>query len=217
MNTPNSPLKKALDAAAISAFAAMCVSGLILRNALPASALDAGMTASPLMPRWLGLSNGDWASLNNAALTLLLFLLLPNIFWGWGCIAKIVGKGNGEGSGTRAAVGIVALITLIAGCFTGFSMSGPAGFVAPPPNVVPILGQGSDDAIVSLSLDEADRRLGIPMEFLRSRLHLPANVSTTAKMSTLMEAYKFTPEDVRRAVIEHRSTLQLDIPEPPTN
>lgn len=211
--TDNSPLKKALDAAAVSAFAMFCASALAVRSSILPSARAFGVSTIPFEPGFFGMTSGGWTVIHDATFTLLLVLLLPNLFWGWSWLAGWFGPAKEPRSATRAALGLVAAITLVASFFTGFRSTLPSGFIPAPGNAVPLLGEDSDAIIATLSLAEAEKRLGVPLEFLRSNLRLPANVSTSEPFSELMKKYPFGINDVRQVALAHLADQQISAPE----
>ena len=204
-------MKKALDAAAIVALAFVCLSGVVLHNSpLPAGA--AMITAfGALNPLLFGLSQLEWTSINHQAEVLFLVLLLPNLFWGWGALCWIVRRGERGGSFSRAFLGVISGVTLIALLIS--SMRFGHGVVPVlPDEAVPLLGGQSDERIGALSLDKIEHETGVPSEYMRANLGLPLGVDQTAPLSSLMPRYRFTAEGVRSVIIMHRMGKTLPVP-----
>lgn len=210
MNEPFATFRKAFDAAAIAALAVVAVSGVVLRAAQTPFARAIGLPMSPLMPLAWGLRSGTWATIHDRSSIIFIFLLLPNLAWSWGVLRWLFRRGPRTGSLSRAAVGMIALISVVLRLTSGLHLGSVTANV--PPQAVPLLGDESDARLAQLSLHDIEGRLGVPADYMRINLGLPTDVDTGTPVSELMNKYHFTLQNVRGVLLMHRMNAKLQLP-----
>lgn len=154
------------------------------------------------MPLFFGIQAGTWSLLHDRSSFLFILLLLPNLFWSRDVYRWILRRGPRTGSLSRAAVGLIAVLSGGIWLMTGFHSGLPA--LEAPSQAIPLIGPGSDARLGELSLHEMEGRLGVPADYLRVNLGLPPDVDTGLPVNELMKTYHFTIENVRDVLLMHR-------------
>jgi hypothetical protein len=113
-----------------------------------------------------------------------------------------------------AVVGVAVLVVVGATAIAALRLAAlrsEAGWRPPPPSVAappPPLGGSAPVAFrrvtATMSLDSVASAGGVPVVRLIEALHLPAGVSRTAPLRTLMHRHGFTLRDVERVVEDDR-------------
>ena len=213
MNEPSDPIRKAFDTAAMTALAVVCVSGAVLRSAESSFARSMGVPLSPIRPLLFGVPTATWATWHDKASLVFIILLLPNLIWARGLFKWLLRRGERSGSFSRAAVGLIALVTA-GGWLAGSIRHRLSGGAGTPQQVVSLLGEDSDEKLLGLSLQDIQGRMDVPAEYMRVNLGLPTDVNTTVPLAELMKKYSFNLREVRGVIFMHRMNSKAPISAP---
>jgi hypothetical protein len=204
-----------IDVIAFLLFVALAVSGFIMRYVLPPGSGGAGgghgrgAADHGVLTLW-GLTRHDWGGIHFWISIAFLAVLALHVLLHWKWLKGIIRGREQEFSGARLGVGIAAL-TLLAGVVA-------APFLWPVQAVprselqrqqtagtVPDGDAHSAEEIRgSMSLLEVEEVTGVPIEYVMSKLGLPANVDKTEQLGRLRRAHGFQMEELREAVETYR-------------
>jgi hypothetical protein len=185
-----------IDIVAFIGFVALTTTGVLMRYILPPG-------SGHYSTIW-GLDRHEWGGIH-FWISLGFFLILAfHLVTHWRWIVSVVKGKPREGSGMRAGLGIVGLVTVIA--------------LAASPLVAPVARDtgrtgGSllsshkyEDLAIrgSTTLAEIERASGVPAAHIVRSLGLPASTSPGEQLGQLKRAYGFEIDDVREIVKRYR-------------
>jgi hypothetical protein len=183
-----------VDSVAFIGFIFLAASGIIMYYLLPPGT---GHSASI----W-GMSRHDWGAVHFWISVGFLAAMAFHLFLHWRWIVNVwKGQKRAEG-GSRAAVGLVSLLALLA--------------IAIAPMVSPVEQTGTkqvqtetqegEEATIrgSMTLQEVSDLTGVPADFILRELGLPDNIAPRKKLGQLKQEYGVEVNDVRRVVAEYQ-------------
>jgi hypothetical protein len=206
-----------VDSLILSIMLAMVGTGLVIRYVLPPGSGGRGVGSGLVL--W-GLDRHDWGGLHFWLAVALVALLVLHValHWRWvsGFVRRRLVGGARAGRASRRTetifgVGFVGLLVVLTLSFwwlseASVSRVGPGGERAgrATRSEVGRGHTGGEEIRGSMTLAEASRAAGIPVEALRETLGLPAGVAGSERLGRLKRRYSFEMEDVREAVATHR-------------
>lgn len=185
-----------VDALGFISFVFLTSTGVILYYILPA-----GIGRSSTI--WT-LDRHEWGSIHfYIALIFLIILSLHVVLhWKW-IVCMLKGKPRSP-SGSKAVLGIVGLLALIAiaaaPLLTPVEVAGTGG----SQKIHTSEKEGSHVRIEgSMTLGEIEEASGVPVDYIKRSLQLPSSISANQKIGTLKAEYNFTMEEVRKVISEY--------------
>lgn len=189
-------LNAVMDALAGVAFVLLMSTGAILAAQLPARSGPAEL---------LGLTRHQWGAIHFVVAMVLIGVLAVHVILHWNWIICVVRGKAREGSGGRFALGIVAVLALLAVIVV--PQVSPVDSSSTPPGVRhgadPDRGRGSASTDQmewvrgSTTLDEIERNAGIPYAGVLEELGLPTDLPGTTRLSDLHQQYRVPVGTVR--------------------
>lgn len=188
-----------IDAAAFVEFALLLSTGLLVRYVLPPGS---GHSAT----LW-GLGRHDWGGVHFWIAVAFLATLSVHLVLHWKWIVCVVKGQRSEASGTRLALGALALVLTVA--LAAAPLAAPVQVVGQPiaergheqPARVEEQHSPEEQAIRgSMTLAEVETTTGVPADYLIQALRLPTGVQTNERLGPLKRQFGFEIQQVRDAV-----------------
>jgi len=185
-------LNFALDVMAFAGFIVLTTTGVLVRYLLPPGS---GRNSTI----W-NLDRHEWGNLHfwiSVGFFLILALHLV-LHWRW-IVCTLTGRPR-EGSGLRAGLGIVGLITISALAIS--PLLSPVERVAREAGASSLSIHKLDDVSIrgSMTLQEVEAATGVPAAYILKSLGLPETTAEGAQLSHLKRQYGFEISDVRAIV-----------------
>ncbi len=192
-----SKLNFILDAAAFGGFVFLTTTGILMRYTLPPG-------SKRLTSIW-GLDRHEWGDIHFWISISFLSLLTMHLFFHWGWITNIVTGHSKEGSGLRAGLGIVGVISLLA-----LSI---APLLSPIETIIESrsgrnlnsVQHGNTQVWGSMTLKESEMATGVPVEYITKQLGLSPDLIEDECLGELRKIHGFTMDDVRRIIQEYNN------------
>ena len=182
-----------IDSVAFVILMVMTSTGLLMRYYLPPGLCDKRHTM-------LGLQRHEWGDLHFWLAVAFFSLMALHIYLHWKWIVGVVTGKPGEGSGIRAAMGLFGLLMVVALSAAPFffpvRVAEAPGYSAEELASVPVTA--------SMTLDEAAKASGVPLEDLMMELDIPETVSPQRKLEDVCREYGFSVNDVREVVLQYK-------------
>jgi hypothetical protein len=186
-----------IDASAFLGFVALTTTGVLLRYLLPPG-------SGRFSTVW-ELDRHEWGGIHFWIAVAFFSVLAVHLVLHWRWIRNVVTGRPREGSGLRAALGIVGLLAGVA--------LAASPLLAPVERAVTTTGasspsrhQGDGIALYgSMTLDDVEAQTGVPASFLIESLGLPASLSGSERLGPLKRRYGFEFNDVRGAIHEYEN------------
>jgi hypothetical protein len=184
-------------------FAVLAATGLLMRFVLPKGSGES-------LAVW-GLGRHDWGGLHFWIAAALLATIALHLILNWRWVVAVVrGRPREQGIGPRVGAGLAALVVLFAVVAAPF-LSPVRETGRPPEREMERAGTAAKPAPAAetasvhgtMSLEEAARATGVPIEHFIRELRLPADVPRTSPLRELTGAHGFTMDDVRRIVADY--------------
>jgi hypothetical protein len=183
-----------VDVLAFAGFVVLTTTGVLMRYVLPPGS---GHNSSI----W-GLDRHEWGGLHFWVSVGFFSILALHLVLHWRWIASVVTGRSREGSGFRAALGLVGLATVVA--------------LASAPLLVPVEkttnenGAGAsllsahpyEDLTIrgSMTLQEIEEATGVPAAYIIKALKIPDTIPKEARLGSLKRQYGFEINDVREII-----------------
>ncbi|MDT8375974.1 MAG: DUF4405 domain-containing protein [Mariprofundaceae bacterium] len=185
-----------IDVAAFLGFVTMTITGVLMRYILPPG-------SGHYSTIW-GLDRHEWGSIHFWISVVFFSLLALHLILHWHWIVTVVTGRPREGSGFRAGLGVVGLVTVIA-----LSLS-----LLLTPVERELSGKGvsfrslqhEDNSIRgSMTLKEIEAATGVPSAYIVEALNLPASVSENERVGLLKREHNFELTDIRAVITEYNA------------
>jgi hypothetical protein len=181
-----------VDIAAFAGFVLLTTTGVLMRYLLPPG-------SGHYSTIW-GMDRHEWGGIHFWVSVLFFSILAFHLILHWRWIASVVTGRPREGSGLRAALGLVGLATVVALASTPLlapverdtSDKGASSLSAHPYEELTIRG--------SMTLREVEETTGVPVAYLIKSLKLPDTISKEERLGPLKRQYGFEINDVRDIV-----------------
>ena len=189
-----------VDVVAFAGFVVLTTTGVLMRYILPPG-------SGHYSTIW-GMDRHEWGGIHFWMSVLFFSILAFHLILHWRWIVSVVTGRPREGSGLRAGLGIVGLVTVVA--------------LASAPLLAPVVQDTSDKGASSLSahpyeelsirgsmtLREVAETTGVPAAYLIKSLKLPDTISVEERLGPLKRQYGFEINDVREIVKTYNDSNQ---------
>ena len=189
-----------VDVVAFAGFVVLTTTGVLMRYILPPG-------SGHYSTIW-GMDRHEWGGIHFWMSVLFFSILAFHLILHWRWIVSVVTGRPREGSGLRAGLGIVGLVTVVA--------------LASAPLLAPVVQDTSDKAASSLSahpyeelsirgsmtLREVEEATGVPAAYLIKSLKLPDTISVEERLGPLKRQYGIEINDVRYIVKTYNDSNQ---------
>jgi len=185
-----------VDIVAFAGFVLLTTTGVLMRYILPPG-------SGHYSTIW-GMDRHEWGGIHFWVSVLFFSILAFHLVLHWRWIVSVVTGRPREGSGFRAGLGIVGLVTVVA--------------LASAPLLAPVVKDTGDKGASSLSvhpyeelsirgsmtLREVEETTGVPAAYIIKSLKLPDTISKEERLGPLKRQYGFEINDVRDIVKTYR-------------
>ncbi|MGR9071793.1 MAG: DUF4405 domain-containing protein [Gammaproteobacteria bacterium] len=185
-----------IDIAAFVGFLALTTTGTLMRYLLPPG-------SGRFSTLW-GLDRHQWGTLHFWIAVSFFAVLTLHLFLHWRWIANALTGGAREGSGLRAALGVVGLVTvtalavspLLTPVETDYGASG-----LPRPS-----GRQNEEFQIkgSMTLQEVEKTTGVPASYILDSLNLEQSTSKNERIGRLMNRYGIEKAQIREIIRKYR-------------
>ena len=189
-----------IDVVAFAGFVVLTTTGVLMRYILPPG-------SGHYSTIW-GMDRHEWGGIHFWMSVMFFSILAFHLILHWRWIVSVVTGRPREGSGLRAGLGIVGLVTVVA--------------LASAPLLAPVVRDTSDKGASSLSahpyeelsirgsmtLREVAETTGVPAAYLIKSLKLPDTISVEERLGPLKRQYGFEINDVREVVKIYKESNQ---------
>ena len=189
-----------VDVVAFAGFVLLTTTGVLMRYILPPG-------SGHYSTIW-DLDRHEWGGIHFWVSVLFFSILAFHLILHWRWIVSVVTGRPREGSGFRAGLGVVGLVTVVA--------------LASSPLLAPVERNSGDIGASSLSahpyedlsirgsmtLREVEESTGIPAAYIIKSLKLPGTISVDERLGPLKRRYGFEINDVRDIVKTYRDSNQ---------
>jgi len=181
-----------VDIVAFAGFVVLTTTGVLMRYILPPG-------SGHYSTIW-GMDRHEWGGIHFWVSVLFFSILAFHLVLHWRWIVSVVTGRPREGSGLRAGLGIVGLVTVVA--------------LASAPLLAPVVKDTGDKGASSLSahpyeelsirgsmtLKEVEEATGVPSAYIKKSLKIPDTISDEERLGPLKRQYGFEINDVRDIV-----------------
>lgn len=186
-----------IDVVAFTGFVLLTTTGVLMRYILPPG-------SGHYTTIWR-LDRHEWGGIHFWVSVVFFLVLALHLILHWRWIASVLTGRPREGSGMRAALGIVGLVTVIA-----LAISPLMSRIERTPAVrsdSPLSSHKYGDISIqgSMTLKEVEATTGVPAAHIIRSLNLPENTSVEARLGRLRRQNGFEINDVREIVSEYRN------------
>jgi hypothetical protein len=190
-----STLNLLVDVVAFFGFLVLTTTGVLLRYLLPPG-------SGHYSTIW-GLNRHEWGSVHFWIAVGFFSVLGLHLLLHWRWIVSVVTRRQREGSGFRAGLGIVGLVTVL--------MLAISPLLAPVERNLTEQGAGyrsdqrSEEVSIqgSMTLEDVEESTGVPASYIIESLGLPESVSAEEQLGHLRREFGFGMSEVRRIVSEY--------------
>ncbi|HNQ77349.1 MAG TPA: DUF4405 domain-containing protein [Acidobacteriota bacterium] len=182
-----------IDSVAFVILMVMTSTGVLMRYFLPPGRCDKRHTM-------LGLQRHEWGDLHFWLALVFFSLMAVHIYLHWKWIVGVVTGKPKEGSGMRAAMGLFGLVMVVALSAAPFffpvKVAEAPGYSASELASVPVTA--------SMTLAEAAKASGVPLDDLMTELDIPETVQPERKLGDACAEYGFSMDEVREVVLQYK-------------
>ena len=185
-----------IDIVAFIGFVALTTTGVLMRYILPPG-------SGHYSTIW-GMDRHEWGGIH-FWISLVFFLILAfHLVTHWHWIVSVVTGKPREGSGLRAGLGIVGLVTVIA--LAAAPLLAPVARDTDRTGGALLSGHKYEDISVrgSMTLVEVEQATGVSASHIVRSLGLPESTSPAEQLGQLKRRYGFQIDDVREIVRKYR-------------
>ncbi|MCE5268230.1 MAG: DUF4405 domain-containing protein [Planctomycetaceae bacterium] len=192
-----STINAIIDTVAFAAFTLLTATGVLMKFVLPPG-------SGHFKAVW-GLDRHDWGRLHAWIAAVLMAVLAVHLLLHWRWIISVIRGRPREGSGLRVALAIVGILALaglaIAPFFAEVQQAGE-----PPHRLRSVQqpGVSAPEIDGTMTLDDVQRRTGVPPAVILRELGLPPDVPTDERLGRLRKQYGFDMHRLRDIVERHR-------------
>ena len=189
-------LNLTFDIVAFVGFVMLTTTGVLMRYVLPPG-------SGHYSTIW-GLDRHEWGGIHFWISVVFFSILALHLILHWSWIVSVVTGRPHEGSGFRAGLGIVGLITVVAFAVsplltsveTDAGSKGDSSLSSHKYEDVSILG--------SMTLKEVENATGVPAGYIIESLNLPETISDEERLGSLKRRYGFEMNEVREIVKRYK-------------
>lgn len=187
-----------IDALSFTAFVFLVTTGVLMRYILPP-----GSGQDVLIWR---LDRHEWGGIHFWISVVFFMLMALHLYLHWNWIVCVVKGKPREGSGIRAGLGILGLVTVLAIALSPLlsqkekspERESPSGLSSHIYNDIIIRG--------SMTLSELEEKSGVPPSYILEGLDLPDNIPERQQLGFLVRTYGLEMDDIRRVVQEYNES-----------
>jgi len=191
-----SKLNFILDAIAFAGFVFVTTTGVLMRYVLP--------PGSRRFSTIWGLDRHGWGDIHFWISIAFLCLLAMHLLLHWRWIVNILRGKPKEGSGFRAGLGIVGVVSLLALAIAPLLSPIDTIIESSSGRDLSSIQHGNVQVWGSMTLQEAEKATGVPAEHLIKRLGLPADLERDECLGDLRKTYGLTLDEVRLIIREYK-------------
>ncbi len=184
-----------IDALSFTAFVFLVTTGVLMRYILPpGSGRDVAI--------W-GLDRHEWGGIHFWISVVFFMLMALHLYLHWNWIVCVVKGKRREGSGIRAGLGIVGLITVLVIAFS--PLLSPKGKSPERESPSGLSSHVYNDIIIrgSMTLFELEEKSGVPSSYFLESLDLPDYIPDRQRLGFLVRRYNIEMNDIRKVVKEY--------------
>jgi Domain of unknown function (DUF4405) len=181
-----------VDTLAFAGFVLLTTTGVLMRYVLPPG-------SGHFSTIW-GLDRHEWGGIHFWVSVLFFSILAFHLILHWRWIASVVTGRPREGSGYRAALGIVGFATVVA--LAGAPLLAPVERDTGEQGASSLSVHPYEDFTLrgSMTLREVEEMTGVPAAYIIKSLKLPDTISKEERLGLLKRQYGFEINDVREIV-----------------
>jgi hypothetical protein len=189
-----------VDAVAFAGFVLLTTTGVLMRYVLPPG-------SGHYSTIW-GLDRHEWGGIHFWVSVLFFSILAFHLILHWRWIASVVTGRPREGSGYRAALGIVGFVTVVA--LAGAPLLAPVERDTGEQGASSLSVHPYEDFTLrgSMTLREVEEMTGVPAAYIIKSLKLPDTISKEERLGLLKRQYGFEINAVREIVKNYRENHQ---------
>jgi Domain of unknown function (DUF4405) len=186
-----------IDVTAFIGFIVLTTTGVLMRYILPPG-------SGHYSTIW-GLDRHEWGGIHFWISVVFFSLLALHLILHWRWIMSVVSGRPREGSGLRAGLGIVGLVTVVA--FAISPLLTPVERDLSSTGTSLLSSHKFEDISIrgSMTLKEVEGTTGVPATYVIEALKLPKSISTEDRLGTLKRTYGFEINDVKEIVKEYKN------------
>jgi hypothetical protein len=185
-----------VDAVAFAGFVLLTTTGVLMRYVLPPG-------SGHYSTIW-GLDRHEWGGIHFWVSVVFFSILALHLILHWRWIASVVTRRPHEGSGFRAALGVVGFATVLA--LAGAPLLAPVERNTGEQGASSLSAHPYEDVTIrgSMTLRDVEETTGVPAAYLVKALKLPDTLSKEERLGSLKRQYGFEINDVREIVKTYR-------------
>jgi hypothetical protein len=185
-----------IDIVAFAGFVFLAATGVLVRYVLPPG-------SGHHTTLW-GMDRHEWGSVHFWIAIGFLGVLALHVVFHWRWIVSVMRGRPREGSGLRLALGLVGVAAVLAVAVAPLATPvDRSGTQDPPRSETRSSDHDSGGVRGRMSLDEIERRTGVPAAHLIEHFELPSDVPLDVGVGKLGKQYGFDVDDVRQVVSEY--------------
>ena len=187
-----------IDVIVFVGFVVLTTTGVLMRYILPPGSGNYSTI-------W-NLDRHGWGGIHFWVSVIFFSILILHLVLHWRWIVSVVTGRPREGSGFRAGLGVVGLVTVVALAIS--PLLAPVERDLSSKGTSMYSGKKIDGVSVreSMTLRDVEETTGVPTAYIIESLKIPESISVDERLGTLKRKYGFTINEVREIVKEYRSS-----------
>ncbi|NWF37483.1 DUF4405 domain-containing protein [Mariprofundus sp. KV] len=178
-----------IDAVAFIGFIVMTITGVLMRYILPPG-------SGHYSTIW-GLDRHEWGDIHFWISAVFFSLLAIHLLLHWRWVMSVVAGQPREGSGFRAGLGIIGLLTIIALALSLLLTPVEKDLTSRGASIGSTHKYEDTEIRGSMTLKEIQAATGVPAAYIVESLKLPESTSVNEQLGSLKRKYKFEIIDIR--------------------
>ena len=181
-----------VDVVAFAGFVMLTTTGVLMRYILPPG-------SGHYSTIW-GMDRHEWGGIHFWVSVLFFSILAFHLILHWRWIVSVVTGRPREGSGLRAGLGIVGLVTVVA--LASAPLLAPVERNTGDKAASPLSAHPYEELSIrgSMTLREVAEATGVPAAYIKKSLKMPDTISEEERLGSLKRRYGFEINDVREIV-----------------
>jgi hypothetical protein len=187
-----------IDAAGFAGFIFLTATGVLVRYVLPPG-------SGHHTTLW-GLDRHEWGSVHFWIAIGFLCVLALHVVLHWRWIVCVIRGRPREGSGVRLALGVVAVIGVLAVAVAPLATPVERAATRTPRSGESLSSDHDSESVRGrMSLNEIEKQTGVPATHLIEHFGMPSDVPLDVGVAKLGKQYGFEIADVRTAISEYKT------------